>query len=202
MIKPIGTECVASHVLYNGTELLTDHFCDCNIWTGTSVTCNIHTLDSDTFTVTIVLVTEDSGGSSTASRLLRKKRSESSGTKSGKSEIDVDEDSASSLNFVLQDNLAGCGRNAQDAVTVQEECKSSKKGKDGETKMVCVYHVMITTTDENSSLQLTNDLNNCISDVLSNASVVEEIAVSTEACKVEIKKGKKTLRKFSVCLFD
>lgn len=198
-------ECVASHVLYNGTELLTDHFCGCNVWTGKNVTCNIHTLDSDTFTVTIVLFTEDSGGSSTdTSRLLRKKRSESSGTKSGKSEIDVDEDSVSSLDFVLQDNLAGCGRNAQDAVTVQEECKSSKKGKDGETKMVCDYHVMITTTDENSSLQLTNDLNDCISDVLSDASVVEEIADSTEVCEVEIKMGKRTLMKYSNsdCLFE
>lgn len=199
------TECVASHVFYNGTELLTDEFCACNVWTGTSVTCNIYTLDSDTFTVTIVVVTEDSGGSSTdTSRLLRKKKSESSGTKSGKSEVDVDEDSVSSLSFVLQDHLAECGGNVQDAVTVQEECKSSIKGKGGETKtkMVCDYHVVVTTTNENRNLQLTNDLNDCISRVLSDSPVVEEIAVSTEACEVDIKMGKRKLRKFNKCLFD
>ena len=190
------TKCDASYIPYNGTELLTD-FCACNVWNGDHVFCPIHTLASDTFTVTVTRTS-----STGTSRLLRKKKSESGGTKSGKSEIDVDEDSASSLSFVLQDHLAECGRNAQDAVTVRKECKSSRKGKGGYEKMVCEYHLSLATSDGNNMFLLTKDLNDCISRVLSDSSVVEDIAASTEACEVEIKKGKLKLGKFKNCLFN
>ena len=182
-------DCPVSHS-YNGTQLVTDPFCHCNVWNGTHETCIPSAITTSTFSF------QFQSRSTNLRRQLKKKEKKGSdktketgkSAKAGKSEM-ISE-MAEGLEELLQTHLEHCDGNIADsiigsnAVVQISECT---KGKGKKRKVTCDFHLTIPSYgDEAESVANKEQANSCIIATFQESDEIKETLKDLNICDATI----------------
>lgn len=177
-------DCPASHS-YNGTQLVTDTFCRCNVWDGSYGTCIPSATTTNTFSVEVQ--------STNLRRKSKKKGSDDETEERGKSakagKSEMSSEMAEGLEELLQIFLGECDGNTADsliggnALVQIDECKKAGKKK----RVACAFHLIIPYFgDETESASNKEQANSCIIDTLQESDAIKETLKEFGICGVAI----------------
>ena len=182
-------DCPAFHS-YNGTQLVSDPFCRCNVWDGSYGTCIPSETTTNTFSLEFVYTNTN------LRRQLKKRKKESdnetkkaskSGAKASKSEMMSE--MAVGLEGLLQTHLGECDGNVADSVILGnalvqiDECKKAGKKKG----VTCDFRLAIPSYgDETESSANKEQAYSCIIATFQESDAIKEALTHLDICDATV----------------